>query len=130
MLLGTPGQIRRKTMKRNSVRLTILIASILAVSVLEARRPSIATVSAQAPGRSLPTFQVDRAWPKVPPQWKLGDPSSIAIDAQDHVWVLHRPRTLVKPDDAAKTAPPVTVFGPAGTLLKAWSERGHGYDSP
>ena len=29
-----------------------------------------------------------------PAKWKLGDASSIAIDAQGKVWVLHRPRTL------------------------------------
>ena len=48
----------------------------------------------QAGTRSLPTFEVDRAWPKVPAKWKLGDPSSFAIDARDNVWLLHRPRTL------------------------------------
>ena len=69
-------------------------------------------IFAQAQTRSLPTFEVDRAWPKVPSQWKLGDPSSMAIDAKDNVWVLHRPRTL-KPADAAKAAPPVIVFDTA-----------------
>ena len=47
-----------------------------------------------APARSLPIFEVDPAWPKVLEKWKLGDPSSFAIDAQDNVWLLHRPRTL------------------------------------
>ena len=46
-----------------------------------------------ASARSLPTFEVDRGWPKVPAQWKLGDVSSFSVDAQDHVWALHRPRT-------------------------------------
>ena len=36
--------------------------------------------------RSLPTFEADAAWPQVPAKWKLGDPSSFAIDAQDNVW--------------------------------------------
>jgi len=85
--------------------------------------------SAQAQSRALPTFEVDRAWPKVPPQWKLGDPSSIAIDAQDNVWVLHRPRTL-KPADAAKAAPPVIVFNTAGNFIKAWGGAGNGYEWP
>src|SRR5262249_18516376 len=70
--------------------------------------------TAPAQTRSLPTFEVDRSWPKVPPQWKLGDPSSIAIDAKDNVWVLHRPRTL-KPEEASKAAPPVIVFDTAGS---------------
>ena len=77
----------------------------------------------------MPTFEVDRAWPKVPPQWKLGDPSSIAIDAKDNVWVLHRPRTL-KPEQAAMAAPPVIVFDTAGNYIKAWGGAGNGYEWP
>src|SRR4051812_17396176 len=78
------------------------------------------SLAAQPVARALPRFEVDRGWPKVPAKWKLGDPSSFAIDAQDHVWVLHRPRTLVKPEDAKMAAPPVMVFDTAGDFLKAW----------
>src|SRR2546425_12149788 len=85
--------------------------------------------SAQAQSRALPTSEVDRGWRKVPPQWKLGDASSMAIDAKDNVWVLHRPRTL-KPGDAAKAAPPVIVFNTAGNFIKAWGGTGNGYEWP
>src|SRR5262245_62347905 len=61
-----------------------------------------------AEARNLPAFEVDSSWPKVPPKWRLGDASSIAIDAQDNVYVLHRPATL-KPDQAAMAAPPVEI---------------------
>ncbi len=84
--------------------------------------------AAQTTG-SMPAFEVDPAWPKVPPKWKLGDPSSIAIDAKDNVWVLHRPRTL-KPDEAAMAAPPVMVFDTAGNFIKAWGGEGNGYEWP
>ncbi len=79
--------------------------------------------------RSLPVFEVDPAWPKIPPKWKLGDASSMAIDAQDNVWVLHRPRTL-KGADLAIAAPPVIVFDGAGNFVKAWGGDGAGYDWP
>jgi len=79
--------------------------------------------------RVLPTFEVDHTWPKVPAKWKLGDPSSIAIDAQDNVWVLHRPRTL-KPEEASMAAPPVIVFDGAGNYIKAWGGDGKGYEWP
>ena len=79
--------------------------------------------------RSLPTFEVDPAWPKVPEKWKLGDPSSFAIDAQDNVWLLHRPRTL-PPEQAAMAAPPVMVFDPSGKFIKAWGGAGSGYEWP
>jgi hypothetical protein len=88
-----------------------------------------AAQTAPAQGRALPTFEVDSAWPKVPPKWRLGDASSIAIDAQDNVWVLHRPRTL-PPDQAALAAPPVIVFNPAGNFIKAWGGADDGFDWP
>src|SRR3954465_146855 len=76
---------------------------------------------ASAPDQStgIPIFEVDASWPQVPPQWKLGDPSSIAVDAQDRIYVLHRPRTLKGPD-AAKAAPPVIIFDAAGHFVNAW----------
>ena len=118
-------------MTRKNIGRAVMIALVVAAGV-EGKRLSSAALAAQAlqaQGRSLPTFEVDRGWPKVPPQWKLGDPSSIAIDAQDNVWVLHRPRTL-KPDQAAMAAPPVIVFDTAGNYIKAWGGAGNGYEWP
>jgi len=90
---------------------------------------AVGVFATQTPSRSLPTFEVDRAWPKVPSQWKLGDASSIAIDARDNVWVLHRPRTL-KPEVASMAAPPVIVFDAAGNYIKAWGGAATGYEWP
>ena len=104
-------------MRRASVCGILLILSFLGAQAL------------QAQSRSVPTFEVDRSWPKVPPQWKLGDASSAAIDAKDNVWVLHRPRTL-KPEDKSKAAPPVIVFDTAGNFVKAWGGAGNGYEWP
>src|SRR5207249_11246987 len=103
-------------MKRQIVRWTMLIVLIAAA----------ATPFAQAQSRSVPTFEVDRSWPKVPPQWKLGDASSAAIDAKDNVWVLHRPRTL-KPEDKSKAAPPVVVFDTAEIGRASCRERGYSW---
>ena len=75
----------------------------------------------------MPTFAVDPSWPKVPEKYKLGDISSIAIDAQDNAYVLHRPRTL-KPENAASAAPPVMVFDANGNFIKAWGGPGAGYE--
>ena len=108
---------------------TQISLAILAVVVSTAGADSRAG-SSQAAARSLPMFEVDRSWPAVPEKWKLGDPSSFAVDAQDRVWLLHRPRTLVKPEDAAKAAPPVMVFDAAGAFIKAWGGAGAGYEWP
>src|ERR1700719_875490 len=105
---------------------TVVIAAIAAAGALL----FAAGAAAQTlPARALPTFEVDAAWPKVPAKWKLGDASSIAIDAQDNVWVLHRPRTLPA-GQTAMAAPPVMVFDRAGNFVKRWGGAGSGYEWP
>jgi DNA-binding beta-propeller fold protein YncE len=125
------GQFGEEAMKSKCVNWAVLIALVVAAAVGEKWLASAAfsAQAAQPQGRSLPIFEVDRAWPKVPSQWKLGDASSIAIDAQDNIWVLHRPRTL-KPEQAAMAAPPVIVFDRAGNYIKAWGGAGNGYEWP
>jgi hypothetical protein len=118
-------------MERKYVSWAVLIA-LSASAAVEKKRLSTGAFSVQAAEptrRSLPIFEVDRAWPIVPHQWRLGDPSSIAIDAKDNVWVLHRPRTL-KPEQAAMAAPPVIVFDSAGNYIKAWGGAAAGYEWP
>ena len=90
--------------------------------------PAAPALAQSAPSRSLPMFEVDPSWPKVPPQLKIGDASSFAIDAQDNVWLLHRPRTLK--DQAAMAAKPVMVFDSAGNFVKSWGGDGSGFDWP
>ena len=101
-------------------------SAVIAVVAMLVMTASIASVTQV---RSLPTFEVDPAWPKVPAQWRLGDPSSFAIDAQDNVWLLHRPRTLPA-DQASMAAPPVMVFSASGAFIRAWGGSGQGYEWP
>ena len=87
-------------------------------------KPSISTtalllLATLAPAATIPVFELDPAWPRIPTQYKLGDASSIAIDAHDNIWVLHRPRTLPAAQ-ASNAAPPVMVFDAAGKFIKAW----------
>ena len=118
-------------MKRSNIYRAALAAVVVlagAVATWESRA-ALSAQAAQTRARSLPMFEVDRSWPKVPAKWKLGDPSSFAIDAQDNVWLLHRPRTL-KPDEAPMAAPPVMVFDSGGSFIKAWGGAGNGYEWP
>ena len=83
----------------------------------------------ESPAGGVPRFRVDQAWPQVPAQWRLVDVSSIAIDAQDNAWLLHRPRTL-SPDEATMAAPAVLGFDSEGNFLDAWGGAGEGYEWP
>jgi DNA-binding beta-propeller fold protein YncE len=106
--------------------------AVLTVGAARIRPADLSTSlqAAQGSVRALPTFDVDRAWPRVPPKWKLGDVSSFAIDAQDNVWLLHRPRTLLEPEEARMAAPAVLVFDAAGNFVRAWGGDGAGYEWP
>ena len=112
----------------SAVVIALVAAAAMGATALTATGAAAQT-PAQAQTRSVPTFAVDPAWPKVPPQWKLGDVSSMTTDAQGNIWVLHRPRTLKDPD-FAKAAPPVIVFDQAGNYVKSWGGDGQGYDWP
>ncbi len=85
--------------------------------------------SPEAPIGAVPSFRVDPDWPEVPTQWRLGDVSSIAIDADGNAWLLHRPRVL-PPEEAHLAAPAVLGFDSEGQFLDAWGGDGDGYDWP
>src|SRR4030081_1786868 len=85
-------------MKR-SVLIGFVAVGILLVWVIPRLLPPVfgQAALAQAPHigeGGLPQFEKDPAWPKVPPKWKMGFGSAVAIDEQDHVWILSRARTL------------------------------------
>lgn len=77
----------------------------------------------------VPGFKVDSSWPKLPQQWAFGEVSSVAVDEQDHVWVLHRPRSF--PADAKAMATPALLeFDAAGSFIQAWGGPAEGYEWP
>ena len=70
----------------------------------------------------------------------MGQVSGIAVDHEDHIWVLQRPESNAKDDLAAAQSPPVSQcciaaprvleFDGAGNLTKSWGGSGSGYDWP
>lgn len=76
-----------------------------------------------------PVFEVDPAWPTLPNNWVLGEVTSIAVDPEDHIWVLHRPRSIPA-ERRGDAAPPVLEFDGQGKLLRSWGGPADGYDWP
>jgi DNA-binding beta-propeller fold protein YncE len=76
-----------------------------------------------------PAFRVDPSWPKIPNNWQFGQVASVAIDPQDHVWVLQRPGTL-QPEERSRAAPPLLEFDAAGNFVQAWGGPAPGYEWP
>ncbi len=59
-----------------------------------------------ARAQTVPNYKVDANWPKqLPNNWIVGQIGGMAVDKDDHIWVLHRPRSLT-PDEAARRANP------------------------
>lgn len=109
------------------------------------RLPAYAAAKGTAPG-----FVLDPAWPQpLPNNWVIGDVGGIAVDSKDHIWVLHRPRSVTSTDsgmlgaagkdakgnaisaighprpdgpinNCCAPAPSVLEFDQAGQLIQAW----------
>ncbi len=94
---------------------------------------SISWGAQRAPQDLAPAFRVDAAWPKpLPNRWLVGAVVGVHVDSRDHVWIVHRPRTL-QPNETRsiwRAAPPVLEFDPEGNLVSSWGGPGAGFEWP
>ena len=85
----------------------------------------------QAKADAIPRFEPLPFWPKpLPDNWILGQVSGIAVDKNDHIWIVHRPASLLDDEKGAqkdppqtkccKAAPAVLKFDADGNLLASW----------
>src|SRR5688572_29361189 len=87
-----------------------------------------------------PKFVPDPFWPKpLKENLIIGQVAGLHVDSRDHVWILHRPNTLLKDEQASKpgdprrcctAAPAVIEFDPDGNFVRGWGGPGQGYDWP
>jgi len=124
--------------KRNVYICVAFLALLIALGVGQSALEKMAAVQGKAVVMA-PRFEVDPLWPKpLPNNWYIGMTIGVAVDAQDHVWIVHRPDTLTPNEAAAdqKTgsccskAPPVLEFDQAGNLIGHWGGPGEGYEWP
>lgn len=120
-----------------------ILAFVVAVGVW---RFTPEEVGAAGEGDNAPRFRVDPSWPKpLPNKWLVGQVPGIAVDRDDNVWIVQRPRTLTSDErgaspfepgvgpvldgaprpqgpiaDCCLPAPSVMQFDGRGNLLKAW----------
>jgi DNA-binding beta-propeller fold protein YncE len=97
--------------------------------------------SVQAATVMAPRFEVNPMWPKpLPNHWILGQTIGVSVDAQDHIWIIHRGNSLEPGEMHATTsprtaqccapAPPILVFNEEGDLITSWGGPGQGFDWP
>src|SRR5216683_4139867 len=113
-----------------------LLAGLGIVSAVLEKKAAVAAAGVEAP-----QFEVDPLWPKpLPNHWVQGMSVGVSVDAQDHIWIVHRTNTFepmeiyatAKPPAAecCVPAPPVLEFDEDGNLIGHWGGPGQGYDWP
>src|SRR5262249_11432666 len=90
------------------------------------------TALAQSKGAVMaPRFEVDPTFPKpLPNNGYQGESIGVGFDAQDHIWIVHRPDVLDAVEGASaqnpptgeccNNAPPILEFDQSGNLLRHW----------
>ncbi|MBZ6377722.1 hypothetical protein B5C34_03465 [Pacificimonas flava] len=78
----------------------------------------------------IPTFKADASWPDMPGDLIFGQVPGLAVDAEDDVWILHRPNSLGGTDTGLAETPPIAAcckpaphvlqFSPSGELISSW----------
>jgi len=130
-------------------------AACLAAAVLVLGLPPAGALAqtAGAPARSAehlggpaapadaPKYRVEANWPKpLPNQWLMGQVGGVAVDRNDRIWILQRPRSLTVDEAGAAQVPPrseccfpapaVMQFDAEGNLLQAWGGPSPNWDWP
>lgn len=97
-------------------------------------------VSAQGRGTA-PAYRVDPLWPQPLQQHRVfGSITGVAVDAQDHVWVVHRGADSLEGNEKGMmltpptssvccvAAPFILEFDPAGKMVSSFGGPGQGYN--
>ena len=126
-------------MKKNLIIGGLVLGLLAALGVAQAMLDR--TAAAQQAGTVMaPRFEVDPLWPKpLPNHWVLGSAIGVSVDADNHVWIIHRSSATLgnneklletKMGECCAGAPPVLEFDQAGNLLRHWGGPGEGYEWP
>ena len=115
---------------------------VLGLMVLTAAAWAVIQMPVATQGR--PNYRVDPWWPRpfTNQSWVLGSITGVTVDAQNHVWVVHRGADsleanekgmMLTPPSAAlccQAAPQVLEFDQKGVLVSSWGGPGAGYAWP
>ena len=104
--------------RRFLVPLTLL--TLLVALALGQRAVERAAVAQNRGASQAPRFEVDPLWPAIPASINMGEVSSVAVDRNDHVWILHRP----------DSGPAVLEFDASGRYLRGGGGPADGYEWP
>ena len=127
-----------KRMSRLSV--TVSALAVAGAFTLTAIGP---TVFAQGRGAAAPIYRVDPLWPQpLSNHWVFGSITGVAVDAQDHLWVVHRGADSLEANEkgmmltpptssvCCTAAPFVLELDASGKVVSSFGGPGQGYNWP
>jgi hypothetical protein len=120
--------------------MSLAASSLASLGALGALGP-LGAEPVPAAADDVPHYAVDPLWPKqLPNNWIMGQVAGVAVDAQDRIWVLNRPRSLTDDElgavqtplrsDCCNRPPSLLVFDPEGNVIKSWGGPGFVADWP
>jgi len=123
---------------RNVVVGAVLVALIGTLSVARSVVERVVQAQGKVQMVQVPRYEVDPTYPKpLPNGWYQGMTIGADMDAQDHLWVIHRPGLSpsemagdLKTGTCCSVAPPILEFDQQGNLLRHFGGPGPGYDWP
>src|SRR2546429_679114 len=94
-----------ESMNRNRRLGAMFVAVFLALGIGSVVLDRLARV--KAAGVMAPRFEVDPMWPKpLPNHWLLGNAIGVAVDSNDHIWIVHRQASLEAMENYGAANPP------------------------
>src|SRR6185369_5052928 len=114
---------REANMRRNVYIGSTLAALLLALGLGQGLLEKRAAAQDKSNKIMVPRFEVDPTFPKpLPNHWYQGMSIGVGVDANDHVWIVHRPDSVnaIEAAEDSKTglccqkAPPILEFGQDG----------------
>jgi DNA-binding beta-propeller fold protein YncE len=106
-----------------------IVALVAVLAVAQYALQTVARAQENGGGYQAGIYEVDRMWPKpLPNNWVLGSTVGLAIDARDHVFIVHRGQASLDQKFASQMSftPPAPRGGRAGAAPAA----GGGFAAP
>src|SRR2546428_8115070 len=96
----------------------VIVATAIVLAIASA---ILCPPAVQAEG-TVPMYEVDPFWLKIPAKWVVGPLGGSCIDDQDHLFILHRQEGLASltakdRTDEMLAGPPVMDIVPQGTIV-------------
>src|SRR5437868_832340 len=125
-------------------RILRISSAVGAVVVTGAFALTTTQQTASAQGRpAAPAYRVEPFWPQpLQNHWVMGSITGVAVDAQDHVWVVHRGADSLEGNEKGMMANPpsssvcciaapfVLEFDQAGKVVSSFGGKGSGFEWP